>query len=342
MLMKYRLLGVLFTILAAVGAIAPALGLAEQVSEPLSYEGQTDPTQLDSNSAQPASSRLVPVSYGADYSTQFPAAASFMQSPYSSGGVQSLYGEVGSGAPSAAGYGSVAPPPANVDPFGASEVSPFSRYSPYMEILGEGSTYTLGIDDVVTIIVRQQPDFSGRFVIDPEGNIQYPFVGDIAAVGLTKGELKKEVLTQLRKFIRYPEVAVLISEYRSKAVYVFGHVGRPGKFAMKGDKITVKEAVVAAGLPTGDAALGRVYVIRPSEFTDDAKPRKTKVDLNKLLNKGISAEDFILEPGDTIIVKQRYFDKFVNNFSRLVGPLFQAAAVYELGFGTQDGLLAGD
>jgi hypothetical protein len=57
------------------------------------------------------------------------------------------------------------------------------------------------------------------------------------------------------------------------------------------------------------------------------------VDLKKLLQKGDSAEDFMLEPGDTIVIDQKNFDRFVNAFSRIVGPVFQAAAVYELGFG---------
>ena len=262
-----------------------------------------------------------PIAYSTNYDTQFSQAASFMQSPYNPN-------QQSRGQNSAA---------MNRDPLMASEVSPYSRYSPYMEVIGEGSNYSLGIDDVITILVRDQPDFSGRYVVDPEGNLQYPFVGDIKGVGKKKEEIKAEITERLRRFVRYPEVAVMISEYRSKAVFVFGYVNAPGKYAMKGDKITVKEAVVAAGLPRMDAKLNKVYVIRPSQFNKDNKPSQKKVDLDKLLNKGESTEDFLLQPGDTIVVGQRYFDKFVNNFSRLVGPVFQAAAVYDLGFGRPNG-----
>ncbi len=266
------------------------------------------------------------LAYSTNYETQFSPSASFMQSPY--GQYPSPYAQ--------AGGRSNMTPSGGGDPYLASEVSPFNHYSPYMEIVGEGSDYSLGIDDVITIIVRDQPDFSGRFVVDPDGNIQYNFVGDIKAEGKTKEQLKAEIAEKLKKFVRYPEVAVMISEYRSKAVYVFGYVNAPGKYAMKGNKITVKEAIVAAGLPRVDAKVSKVFVVRPSQHTVDGKSQKKKVDLKKLLNKGESAEDFILQPGDTIVVNQRYFDKFVNNFSRIVGPLFQAAAVYELGFGGND------
>ncbi len=304
---------------------------------PLLYRGNQDQNATPSQ-VQNGQTSVVPVSYnGANYDPQFPPYSSFMQAPQSSqGAVQQQYGQ--SPYPSTGVPG----PQSNMDPYFASEVSPYSRYSPYLEVIGEGSDYTLGVDDVVTIIVRNQPDFSGRYVVDPDGNIQYNFVGDIPAAGKTKEELKAEITKRLTRFVRYPEVAVMISEYRSKAVYVFGFVNAPGKYAMKGDHITVKEVVVAAGLPRMDGSLKNVYIIRPSEYAKDGKSAKKKVDLDKLLNKGQSAEDFILQPGDTIVVHQRYFDKFVNGFSRLVGPLFQSAAVYQLTWGgTGNGLFRG-
>lgn len=305
----------------------------------LAYQGNPD-GQLDQPRAATAESKLSPMAYTTNYETEFSRYASFMESPYNplNPNAGQVLGQQ-QGPPAAGYYPQGAGQGDNKDPYAASEVSPYAHYSPYLEVIGEGSDYTLGIDDVVTVIVRNQPDFSGRFVIDPEGKIQYGFAGDILAEGKTKGELKTAIVERLRKFVRHPEVAVMISQYRSKAVYVFGFVNRPGKYAMKGDKITIKEAVVAAGLPRGDGALKRVYVVRPSQFTETGEPQQKKINLKKLLYKGQSAENFLLKPGDTIVVNQKYFDKFVNAFSRLVGPLFQAAAVYELAYGSQDGFL---
>lgn len=316
--------------LCSVVMIAAAAGQA--AADPLIYRGNNRPDLQQSSNTSDASSPLVPVGYSTSYETEYSPYSSFMQSPYpgqnpySSGNIQRAYSGPQAGAI-----------PPGADPYAANEVSPYSKYSPYMEIVGEGSDYTLGVDDVVTIIVRDQPDFSGRFVIDPYGNIQYNFLGDIKAEGRTKEELKAEITEKLKEYVRFPEVAVMISEYRSKNIYVFGFVNQPGKFAMKGNKITVKEAIVAAGLPRMDGSLKRVYVIRPSEYREEATAAKKKVDLKKLIEKGDSAEDFLLQPGDTLIVHQRYFDRFVNAFSKVVGPMFQAAAVYELGFGSKDG-----
>src|SRR3989338_8998488 len=302
----------------------------------LMYAGSgSDVDGSGNNRVQRGTTSLTPVNQNTNYGGEYPPYASFMQSPYGQTGsfYQSPYDNAGYGSQMAGQQG----PNMNVDPFGASEVSPYSHYSPYIEVIGEGSDYTLGTDDVVTIVVRNQPDFSGRFVVDPEGKVQYNFVGDIPAAGKTKEELKADITKALRKFVRYPEVAVMISEYRSKAIYVFGFVNGPGKYAMKGDHITVKEAVVAAGLPRMDGSLKKVYIIRPDKNTKNGKPEKKKINLDKVLNKGMSAEDFLLEPGDTIVVHQRYFDKFVNAYSRLMGPVFQSAAVYSLAFGAPEG-----
>ncbi len=323
-----KALSVFFLFPVTIGFVWQAKGYAED----LKYSG--NPNDLSALASSPSGQTppgqvpLIPVGYSTSYGTQFSPYASFMQSPsYSSGPLQQQY--MSAAAP-VQGAG-----PQATDPLGASEVSPFAHYSPYMEVIGEGSKYTLGTDDVITIIVRNQPDFSGRYVVDPEGNIQYNFVGDIKAAGKTKDELKADINKALTKFVRYPEVAVMISDYLSKSVFVFGFVNRPGKYSMKGDQITVKEAIVAAGLPREDGSMKRVYVIRPSNLTEDGNATSKKVNLNDLIIKGDAAEDFFLEAGDTIVVHQKYFDRFVNSFSRVVGPIFQASSVYSLAYGNE-------
>jgi len=91
----------------------------------------------------------------------------------------------------------------------------------------EPTRYTLGPDDVIEIIVRRHPEFSGSYPINAEGKIQYKFVGDIEVKGLTKTEVKDKIMQILSKFIISPDVDVTIVEYRSKVIYVIGESGRP-------------------------------------------------------------------------------------------------------------------
>ena len=104
------------------------------------------------------------------------------------------------------------------------------RPIPYeqIEIIGEGPRYTIGQGDILQIMVRNQKDFTGRFVVNDNGYIQYNWVGDVKAAGQTKEELKLILKEKLTKFVRFPEVSVIILEYRSK--FVFDHLFQPEKY----------------------------------------------------------------------------------------------------------------
>ncbi|MBP7087865.1 MAG: polysaccharide export protein [Candidatus Omnitrophica bacterium] len=187
--------------------------------------------------------------------------------------------------------------------------------------IGEGEVYTLGKDDVVEIQVRNQPEFSGQFVVGPDGNIQYNFLGDVKAEGLTKEGLKEVLMEKLSQFVKIPEVSVIIAAYRSKFVYVLGEVGNPGKYPMKGDTVNLRETLVAAGLPTPAAALRRTFVITP----DIKRPKHKKIDIYSLLYKGILKDNMILRPGDLVVVPSTVPSEINRALTTLLSPFSKAA-----------------
>lgn len=190
-------------------------------------------------------------------------------------------------------------------------------------IIGDAAAYTLGNGDVLQIIVRNQPDFSGQFVIGPDGRIQYTFVGDIDAGGLTKQQLKERLIKELERFVKVPEISIAIVSYNSKIVYVLGEVARPGKYPMKGDVISLRDAIVEAGLPTREAALRRVYIIK----IDAEKVIPKKVDLFALLYRGKMRYNFNLVPGDIVVVPSTVPSEINRAMNTLLQPVFNAAAV---------------
>ena len=195
-------------------------------------------------------------------------------------------------------------------------------------IVGEGGTYTLGKDDIIQITVRNQPEFSGQFIISPDGKVQYAFVGDIQAEGLTKDELREVLIERLEKFVKIPEVSITILAYQSKFVYILGDVRAPGKYPMKGDVVSLREALISAGLPTPSAALRRTYVITP----DEKKPTYKKVDIYKLLYKGLLKDDIKLAPGDLVVVPSTIPSEINKALTNLLSPISRAAssaAVYQ-------------
>lgn len=190
-------------------------------------------------------------------------------------------------------------------------------------LIGEARPYTLGNEDVLQITVRNQPDFSGNFIIGPDGMIQYNFVGDILAAGLTKYQLKEILKRELERFVKGPEVSITIASYRSKNVFILGEVARPGKYPLDGDSITLRDAIAVAGLPTREAALRRVYVIK---FNAEKVTHK-KVDLFALLYKGRLKYNLNLIAGDIVVVPSTVPSEINRALNTLLSPLLNAASV---------------
>ena len=201
-----------------------------------------------------------------------------------------------------------------------------TSYYDYSAWLVGNGPYTLGRDDVMQIIVRNQPDFSGEFIVGPEGSIQYNYLGDIPVSGMTKYEVQQVIEKMLAKYIRVPSVTVTIIGYNSKAVYVVGEVYRPGKYIMRGDVIKLREAIIAAGLPTNTAALSRTHVIKP----DVSNPQVRKVDLKRILYKGKLEEDIELYPGEIVVVPSTVLASVNNFLSQLLNPVTHAASAAAL------------
>lgn len=196
--------------------------------------------------------------------------------------------------------------------------------------IAESVKYTLGPDDVIEIEVRRHPEFSGQYAVNSEGKIEYKFVGDVIVRGLTKNELKERLNMVLSEFIIEPEIDVRIVAYLSKVFYVVGDVGNPGKFYMKGDTITVREALVQSGLPTGAAAMRRCRLVTPAE---DGSGKYKNVDVYELLYKGDLTENLEMQPGDVLYVPATAMAKFLRVFSPVTGAVGQAAGVASTGAG---------
>lgn len=182
----------------------------------------------------------------------------------------------------------------------------------------ELSHYTLGKTDVIEIAVLRHPEVSGQFVINNEGKIQYEFVGDVKIEGFTKNKVKEVLIEHLSEFIISPEITVKIVGYNSKIVYVIGEVGNPGKIFMRGDTITVREALVQAGLPLLSAKANKSRLITPS---DDGKPKTKLVNIHKLLFEGDLRENLVMSPGDTLYLPPTFMAKAMRVIQPVAAPI---------------------
>ena len=83
------------------------------------------------------------------------------------------------------------------------------------------------------------------YVVDNEGNIDFPVLGAIHVAGLTRWELSQSIKEQLigQDYLKDPVVTV---EFMNFKISVMGEVAAPGTYNIEGDKITLLQALSLA------------------------------------------------------------------------------------------------
>src|SRR5213594_4928306 len=74
--------------------------------------------------------------------------------------------------------------------------------------------YILGPEDVIEVTVYGQADLTRTVAILPDGTVSLPLAGIIHAAGLTIEELTKQLISAYAVYIRNPQVAVMVKEFR--------------------------------------------------------------------------------------------------------------------------------
>lgn len=126
--------------------------------------------------------------------------------------------------------------------------------------------YLLGIGDEIEIKVLGEADFGGNFTVDEDGKIQLPFVETpISATCRTDRELRAEVTTLLKKYLRDPQVNLRITEKRSRPpAMIYGEVKAPQQFDMR-RSVKLLELLSYTG-GTTDQASGLVEIIHTKQY----------------------------------------------------------------------------
>jgi polysaccharide export outer membrane protein len=170
--------------------------------------------------------------------------------------------------------------------------------------------YVVGANDVLTITVYNQPQLSGKFVVEADGTFAYPLLGRVTAGGLSIRAVEDKVRQGLAEgFLKDPQITVTVDQYRSQQVFVIGEVRQPGPLPFTGS-MTLIEALARAGTVTERAGAEAVIVhattvgaTGPAAIpAENAPPSDAiRVDLQKL-QSGTLAQNVTLRPGDTIFV----------------------------------------
>lgn len=153
-----------------------------------------------------------------------------------------------------------------------------------------GGDYQLGSADRVRVIVFNEPSLSGEFVVNANGALSMPLIGDVMARGRTTGQVAGAIADLLRGgYVLEPRVSIDVLTFRP--FYILGEVNKAGEYPYSSG-LTVDAAVALAGGFTYRASRKKVTI---RHMADE---KAQKVDLTP---------DLKVLPGDTIRIGERYW-----------------------------------
>jgi polysaccharide export outer membrane protein len=162
----------------------------------------------------------------------------------------------------------------------------------------EERDYVLGSEDVVLVEVWQRPELSTQAIIDFNGNVTLPAVGQVKLAGRTPEDASEELTRRFRLVDRnIAEVLVRVVQYNSRKLFMMGEVVKPGRYSFA-QVPSVWEAIQIAGGTTAMGSLRKVKVIRGAGESRDT----FDVDVQAALDSGDLSSLEILRPGDTVLV----------------------------------------
>lgn len=156
---------------------------------------------------------------------------------------------------------------------------------------------TIRAGDKLSIKVFGEPELTGEnYVVEGNGYIQVPLVGDVIAAGQTPREFAAELSRRLSsRYVRDASVTVGVIERPQSTYTVEGSVGAPGVYPVT-STTTLLTALAQAKSPTNTANNKDILVLR----TIDGRKAGGRFNLTDI-RRGRAPDPQIL-PGDTVVV----------------------------------------
>ena len=131
------------------------------------------------------------------------------------------------------------------------------------------------------------------YIVDNDGNILFPRLGRIPALGLTKPQLSEDIKKRLEKELTNPTVVIRLLNFK---ITMLGEIARPGPITLPSEKITILEAIGLAGDVSIYGKKDEIVVLRPTDSTVE----RGKVDLS---SKAVfESPYYFLRQNDVVLV----------------------------------------
>ena len=175
-----------------------------------------------------------------------------------------------------------------------------SSLNPSDSVRTDYAATPLGPGDIFEVRVYDEKELTGVHRVAANGSVDIPLIGRLDVNLLNRSQLVDLLRSELATYIKDPQVSVFIKERKSKKVYVFGKVKKPGTFTYE-RRMNIIQAITLAGGFDKLANQTGTYVNRVVEGQEE----RIKVSV-KAIGQG-KTKNFPLLAGDIIYVPESIF-----------------------------------
>jgi polysaccharide export outer membrane protein len=162
----------------------------------------------------------------------------------------------------------------------------------------DDSSYILGAEDQIGVLVNNSPEFNGSHLIRPDGRITVNLVGEIVAAGQTPEQLTESLKDRLKKYVVDPDVSISVLQVNSKRYFIQGEVNHPGEFKLV-VPTKILEALVNAGGFREFAKQKDIVIIRE----EGAQTKRMRFNYKDVIKGKHLDQNIFLKAGDIIVVR---------------------------------------
>lgn len=160
--------------------------------------------------------------------------------------------------------------------------------------------YRLYKYDVISVRIIGFKDAQGldNIMIGTDGYVNLPYAGSVKLAGLTLNEAKAVLMQKFSKYLKIPDMSVMVTSYGPRKVQVLGEVNKPGTVELASDDMNVTNAISKAGWVTTYGRIKKVQVIRIIDGTMYIK----EANIKNYIEKHDITQNLALEDGDIIFI----------------------------------------
>lgn len=164
----------------------------------------------------------------------------------------------------------------------------------FITVASENPELVLQFNNAISSSTTTQDKSLLGYLVDNDGFIDFPSLGKVKLGGLTKADANAVMKQKLGDFVTNPTVNIRILNFK---VSVLGEVTRPGPVTLLGERVSLPDALSAAGDLTIFGKRNNILLIRD----EDGKKTYARLDLTK--SDFIDSPYYYLKQNDVVYVE---------------------------------------